>query len=243
MSAAEWKAEDHPRVELGRFGESGGGGGKADRDRKYAERKERKRAVRERKEAARAEEKAKLEKLANRTPGEIRGRLDAQSAVSIESADIQGMPKGAGFSNRVAERLEKKNVFGKHENSDTGWKDVEFDKRSVVRVMVHNSEAGKAALMEQAPKLIEQGTYLETTRINNEGLDSHVFAVKATIDGTEHLVGFSVRQDFNGKRYYNHEMKTMAEAKQWRRGDGFTPQYGKNGKESIMSIVRRKLSV
>jgi hypothetical protein len=42
---------------------------------------------------------------------------------------------------------------------------------------------GKVALLEIVPELIKNGIFLETTSANDFGLDSHIFASKATIDG------------------------------------------------------------
>ena len=43
--------------------------------------------------------------------------------------------------------------------------------------------------------------------LKNNDLDSHIFAAKATIDGEPSIVGFVVRDDVNGKRYYDHAIK------------------------------------
>ncbi|MDR2504325.1 MAG: hypothetical protein LBD82_08125 [Deltaproteobacteria bacterium] len=55
------------------------------------------------------------------------------------------------------------------------------------------------------PQLIEHGVYLEKTAKTGK-LNSHIFAAKAMIDGKPYTVGFVVREDVNGKRYYDHAL-------------------------------------
>ena len=35
---------------------------------------------------------------------------------------------------------------------------------------------------------------------------SHIFANKIRLDGQEHVVGFVLREDYNGNRFYGHEL-------------------------------------
>ena len=64
-------------------------------------------------------------------------------------------------------------------------------------------------MTEVVPDLIKSGIYLETTQKNIRGLESHIFAAKVKIGGKEKVVGFVVREDVNGKRYYVHELIDM----------------------------------
>jgi hypothetical protein len=73
-------------------------------------------------------------------------------------------------------------------------------------VTYHGGKDGKVALLAVAPKLINYGIYLETTPKNDQGLISHIFAGKAKIDGVQYAIVYVVREDVNGRRYYEHSL-------------------------------------
>jgi len=96
-------------------------------------------------------------------------------------------------------------VFGEYVNDDTGW-NIEFSKGSSDNVAAHGAGPQKIALIQAAPELIETGVFLETVPKNKQDLKTHIFAVKATIDGEVYAVSFAVREDGNGRRYYDHSL-------------------------------------
>jgi hypothetical protein len=138
---------------------------------------------------------------------------------------------------------EKKGAIGLHSNADTGWEDIAVTKTGVRSVIRHGAGDGKLAVMMEAKKLIQEGTYLEPTERNEYGVISHIFAGKANLDDVLHVVGFSVNEDFNGKKYFNHEMTEMEKALggTWPNRD--RPGKASTNREPILSIVRRHLFV
>jgi len=60
--------------------------------------------------------------------------------------------------------------------------------------------------MEVVPDLIRDGIFLETIPEPGTKQVSHIFAAKATIDGVQYAVCFVVREDRNGRRYYDHSL-------------------------------------
>jgi len=98
------------------------------------------------------------------------------------------------------------------------------------------------------PELIQNGIYLESDKAHNPDqikMTSHFFAAKVEIDGKAITVGFVIKEDTNGKRFYDHELTeinhlddTQTEAiskkklldAQYRQGD-------------VMDIVRKHLGV
>ena len=142
----------------------------------------------------------------------IRAKFDALPLPEVSSDNVRAiyeaspeMASGKSTLTRAKEWIASKNLFGNYVNDDTGW-NVGFNKTSAKSIVSHGSGPQKIALMEAAPDLIETGLYLETIPRNNQGLKTHVFAGKAAIDGEEYAVSFAVREDSEGKRYYDHSL-------------------------------------
>jgi len=138
-------------------------------------------------------------------PNNIRTRFDALQTLEVNSTEVKSLGRGEGFKQRAIGWLTEKDVFGEYTNGDKGW-DIIFNKKGARSVLGHNAGDGKVALLEHVPDIIENGVFLETIS-KKDGLDSHIFAAKATIDGVPSTVGFVVRDDVNGKRYYDHAIR------------------------------------
>jgi len=134
-----------------------------------------------------------------------RERFDALPMLEVNSTEVRSLGHGQGFTKRTLEWLTKKGVFGDYHNADKEW-DITFNRTGARNVIGHDAGEGKIALLEHVPDLIENGIYLETVP-QSKGLDSHIFAAKATIDGRSSVIGFVVREDSNGKRYYDHAIR------------------------------------
>jgi hypothetical protein len=101
-------------------------------------------------------------------------------------------------------------------------------------------------LAEYVPDLIKNGIYLESITKNDKGLESHIFAAKVKIGGEEKVVGFIVREDANGKRYYVHDIINL-ETGTGRNTTGLvdktTPWEPPEYPNSIRNIVKKHLGV
>jgi hypothetical protein len=103
-------------------------------------------------------------------------------------------------------------VFGQFINNNVGMTNIRFDTSSVKNTMGHSARNEKIALLPVVPGMIENGIYLESQPRNDHDLVSHIFASKAIIDGVPYTIGFIVREDNNGRRYYNHELAVLTES-------------------------------
>ena len=152
---------------------------------------------------------------------EKRAKFDALPSPEVNSADVRNIPRGQGYSRNIIDWLNKNDVLGDYRNVDKGW-DIAFNNRSVRSVLSHGAADGKVALLKYAPDLIENGVYLTTTIKNSDGTykeatakeidnadipKSHILAAKADIDGRESTIGIVVKEDRNGRRYYDHAIK------------------------------------
>ena len=138
---------------------------------------------------------------------EKRAKFDALPSPEVNSDEVRNIPvTGGGYVGRIVEWLQSKGVIGQYKNDETGWDNIVVSRTSVKSVAHHGAGVGKIALLEAAPYLIKNGVYLETNPKNDQRLTSHIFAGKATIDGTQYAVSFVIREDQNGRRYYDHSL-------------------------------------
>jgi len=150
--------------------------------------------------------------LLNIDKNEKRAKFDALPSPEVNDSKVRSLqvaaaakPHGKSFTSMIFDWLRDKNVLGKHINEEKGW-GVEVNNKSVRSVISHGGKAGKISLLEVVPDLIKGGIYLESIPKNKQGLITHVFAGKATINGEPYAVSFAVREDMNGRRYYDHSL-------------------------------------
>ncbi|MCL2219399.1 MAG: hypothetical protein FWC23_03380 [Chitinispirillia bacterium] len=187
---------------------------------------------------------------------ETRAKFDAIPSPEVSSAEVKNIQRGQGFVGRVIDWLTQKDALGDYKNTDRDW-DVTFNRRSVKNVISHGAMDGKVALLEYAPDLIEDGVYLEATVKDGSGgyrkatsaelndpqvLKSHVFAARATIDGIPSTVGFVVREDTNGKRYYDHAIKIGDQEDSRVRVPETTAANQSNPQRTVSDIVQEHLN-
>ena len=138
---------------------------------------------------------------------EKRARFNALPSPEVNSDEVRNIPvTGGGYVGRIVEWLKSKGVLGQYKNDETGWDNIAVNRSSVRNVTHHDAGLGKIALLEASPDLIKNGVFLETNPKNQHGLTSHIFAGKAAIDGITYAVSYVVREDANGRRYYDHSL-------------------------------------
>jgi hypothetical protein len=190
---------------------------------------------------------------------EQQAKFDALPSLEVNSKEAKVLRGGDGFMGRVRAWIEGKGLFGLYQNGDAGIDGIIFDDTSVDRVVSHGAGDGKVALLQIVPDLIRSGIHLETTDVNTP-MKRHIFAGKATIDGTPYAIGFVVREDVNGRRYYDHSLTqlsaldgsgnigsgTAQEPKQRGASQPLPSRTGQESaanRESVSDIVRKHLGV
>ncbi|MDR1360678.1 MAG: hypothetical protein LBJ82_06840 [Deltaproteobacteria bacterium] len=181
---------------------------------------------------------------------EQQAKFDQLQPVEVSSAEVKELRGGKDFTQRLIAWVESKGLFGTYDNADSRFTGVAFNQASVRSVKRHYAGDGKLAVLQAVPELIRNGVYLETTQRNENGLQSHIFAGRANLDGTEYVVGFVVREDRNGRRYFDHSLTEVskmttgleAEATKPSRPSRENPVRG-TAYEDISSIVRKHLGV
>ncbi|MDR1490201.1 MAG: hypothetical protein LBS65_06930, partial [Desulfovibrio sp.] len=178
---------------------------------------------------------------------EQQAKFDAIQPLEANSKEIPKQ-RGEGFLQRLIEWAKERGILGKWKNNDKRWKNIEVSPNSIRSVAKHGTGDKKLAAILAIPKLIQNGIYLETT-VRKEKLNSHVFASKIIVDRKPYIVGFVIREDVNGKRYYDHALTEIYEGQEI-----FAPgpvtvsaRHGSGGmnatSETIESIVRKHLGV
>ena len=97
-------------------------------------------------------------------------------------------------------------------NVDTGW-DVQITPKGVRDSLSHGFDALLARSVPFIPQIIESGIHLDSIE-KKPGLMSHIFANKIRLDGQDHVVGFVLREDGNGNRFYDHELTKIISSDQ-----------------------------
>ena len=140
-----------------------------------------------------------------------RSRFDALPFLEVSSAEVRAIERGDGFAQRVIGWLRSKGILGKkYVNDDTGWDNINVNNMSVRNVIQHYAKDGKVALLVVAPLFIKNGIYLETNH-EKDGTRSHIFATKATLDGIPYAIGYVIRENQDGRRYYDHNLTKIEE--------------------------------
>ena len=89
-------------------------------------------------------------------------------------------------------------------NADTGW-EVLVTPRSIEKSLSHGFDELLARSVPFIPQIIEGGIHVASIE-KKPGLMSHIFANKLKLDGQTYVVGFVLREDRTGNRFYDHEL-------------------------------------
>ena len=128
-------------------------------------------------------------------------------------------------------------------NADTGW-GVQVTPSGIKASLHHGYDELLARSVPFIPQIIESGIHLDSIE-KKPGLMSHIFANKIRLDGQDYLVGFVLREDDNGNRFYDHEL-TKIISPDWLK-PGPALQEGnvvhRTNRGDVMNILRERLGV
>lgn len=133
-------------------------------------------------------------------------------------------------------------------NVDTGW-DVRITPKGVRDSLSHGFDALLARSVPFIPQIVESGIHVDSIRKTPQLL-SHIFAGKIRLDGQDYVVGFVLREDVNGNRFYDHELTKIISP------DWLVPGHPSNegpsregssghrtNRGDVMNILRERLGV
>lgn len=128
-------------------------------------------------------------------------------------------------------------------NAERGW-DVRITAKGIKDTLHHGFDPLLAKSVPFIPQIIEGGIYLDSIE-KNPGLMSHIFANKIRLDGQDYVVGFVLREDENGNRFYDHELTEIINPEWLKPGPAL--QKGnvvhQTNRGDVMNILRERLGV
>jgi len=135
-------------------------------------------------------------------------------------------------------------------NDYTGWDDIAITRNGVEESLQHFSGPEKIQAFAALPEMLKNGILIRTRPSDKEGqrdMKEHIFAAKVDIGSKHKLVGFVVKEDSNGRRFYDHELTEMKNL------DGLSPHAGAAGlntgeadrtrQGSIIKIIQNTLKI
>ncbi len=130
-------------------------------------------------------------------------------------------------------------------NADTGW-DIRISPRGIRNTLAHGGDDTLARSVPFIPQIIEGGIHLASME-KKQGLISHIFANKIRLDGQDYVVGFVLREDRTGNRFYDHELTEIINPDSLNAG-AFSSEEGvalaaRANRGDVMNILREKLGV
>ena len=130
-------------------------------------------------------------------------------------------------------------------NADTGW-EVLVTPRSIEKYLSHGFDELLARSVPFIPQIIEGGIHVASIE-KKPGLMSHIFANKIRLDGRDYVVGFVLREDVNGNRFYDHELTEIINPDSLNAdrlpGKGSEVHAARANRGDVMNILRDKLGV
>lgn len=130
-------------------------------------------------------------------------------------------------------------------NADTGW-EVLVTPRSIEKSLSHGFDELLARSVPFIPQIIEGGIHVASIE-KKPGLMSHIFANKIRLDGRDYVVGFVLREDVNGNRFYDHELTEIINPDSLNAdrlpGKGSEVHAARANRGDVMNILRDKLGV
>lgn len=233
FNAKDWDESEHPRAEDGKFGEKG----------------EREKTGESSSGAQKKLTKAKASTnlAANRSPEKTYQKLKESPTVSLAGNEVDLFSRGLGYAairKAMPEWAKTHGITGTFDNSDTGWNDIEIRPKGIKDAMEHGPGEEKIKSIPALPELIRNGVYLDSEVAHNPrqiGMTSHVFAAKLMMLKKPMLVGYIIKEDMNGKRFYDHEFTEMKNLDELSPKFGAAPDSGGRHPDARQGLINKIL--
>lgn len=134
------------------------------------------------------------------------------------------------------------------DNADTGWR-VQVTPSGIKASLHHRYDELLARSVPFIPQIIEGGIHVDSIRKTPQLL-SHIFAGKIRLDEQDYVVGFVLREDVNGNRFYDHELTKIISPDWLKPGHPSSEGPSSEGSSGhrtnrgdVMNILRERLGV
>lgn len=128
-------------------------------------------------------------------------------------------------------------------NAERGW-DVRITAKGIKDTLHHGFDPLLAKSVPFIPQIIEGGIFLDSIK-KKSGLMSHIFANKIRLDGQDYVVGFVLREDKMGNRFYDHELTEII-SPDWLKPGRDTSEEAlghQTNRGDVLNILRDRLGV
>lgn len=129
------------------------------------------------------------------------------------------------------------------QNIETEWK-IQITPRGITKTLSHGYDELLAKSVPLIPQIVESGIYLGPGK-KTEKLSTHIFANKIRLDDQDYVVGFVLREDRTGNRFYDHELTEIINP-DWLKPGRDTSEEAlghRTNRGDVMNILRDKLGV
>jgi hypothetical protein len=186
---------------------------------------------------------------------EVKRKFDDSPAAEVTGSEIFAPAEPINISEAREKALNWARENGlfrdNYENADTGWQDIAVSEKGIEDSLRHGGGPEKIQTIAALPAFIRDGIFLETTPAHNTkqiGMKSHIFGAKVDIAGKPMAVGFIIKEDMNGRRFYDHELTEMKSLDEVVTHSGAAPASAEGRRSDphqglVMSIVKKHLGV
>lgn len=178
----------------------------------------------------------------NNKKNELREKYDALEPIAVESHSDRYVREETSFIQKLIAIA--KDAFGEYKNNDSGMGDIIYNRTSVRSIKGHAHSYLDYDLLPYVPDMIMNGIFVDKIAPKGDA-NRYLFAAKIKVGTEIKTVGFVVREDSNGKRYYMHtptnDLGATTETPNNRNLIGSDVQ--SSAPESIPNILKKYLKV
>lgn len=166
-------------------------------------------------------------------------------------ADIPDLMEGgadlAALRKRMPQWAADNGITGTFKNADTGW-DIIVSPKGIKQTVAHGSQMDKLRSISGIPSFVQDGMLIRSMPDRRgKPMTDHVFAARAKLDDREFVVGYVVKEDVNGNRYYDHEMTRIIDPAELQSTSGAASRSevgrSKAPQGVVLNILRESLGV
>lgn len=172
-------------------------------------------------------------------------------ALKLSSADIVGEGleiQGSGKNLLNSARQWANNHFKngtKVKNKDNGW-EIIISKKGIKDTLYHGGDELIGKTIPFLEEIIRTSKYIAAGKTTDK-IKTHIYGNKINFDGKDYIIGLVIREDANGKRFYDHEITKVLNLDWSQRANNKQllddPLLGLPNRGSVMNILREELGV
>ncbi|MCL2183945.1 MAG: hypothetical protein FWB85_10815 [Chitinispirillia bacterium] len=185
--------------------------------------------------------------------GGLRARFDATPTVWVSGKEMFDFAEPLdmrAIRTKTIEWMAEQGYFrNDYKNADAGWDNIHITARGANNSLQHGAGPEKIQSFAALPRVIKSGVLIKTKpgKSHQSDMKEHIFAAKLDIGNKPMLVGFVIKEDSNGKRFYDHEMTSiisLGEVPSQVGADGPNTQNAVRPRQgSILNILKESLGV